>query len=121
MVAEGLVAARPSAGSRQLGWAYQALIERRSDLSNSGREKHKQARSHLCAYFGEMRELRSITVADAKDFARKLSTDFAVATASAHTRKIKHFFRDCVDRQLIEASPFADLKGGKEHNPARVM
>ena len=121
LAAVGLCDSRASLSSRSVGAAFQAVIDRRTDLSRSGREKLKQARQRLIDRFGADRDLRTINVADAKDFGRWLMSSYATATASAHIRKIKSFFVDCVDRGLIDESPFAKMKGSSEHNAARMV
>lgn len=121
LAAVGLVSAREaSTAGRKLGEVLQAIIDRRVDLSPSGKQKLVQARAKLIERFGASRDIRSITPAEARDFSRWLFHKHARATASAHIRKIKAMFADSVERRLIDVSPFAKIKGASEHNSERM-
>ena len=71
----------------------------------------KDSRRFLVAYFGENRELASITPGDADDYRRHLATKLGDNTVRRQCGRAKQFFKVAVRKRLIGESPFADMKG----------
>ncbi len=78
---------------------------------------------NLLACFGEGRELRSITEADAREFRTWLAKcgdinggPLAQTTVSRRTRRAKQVFKHAVDREWLRKSPFASQAGWNEIN-----
>lgn len=106
---------------RFLGAFLRGYIDGRKDIRENTKENLEQARRVLIEYFGERHSLRKLTPGDAIRWQRWLDSEkkFAVATISAHTRKVKSMFRVAVDDGLIDSNPFGSLKGFKESNVDR--
>lgn len=79
----------------------------------------KQARVKLVRFFGPERDIRKITVADAKDFKRAMSVGVSVAYTAKLVVLSRQFFADAVDRELLEKNAFAKVKPGSQRNPER--
>ncbi|MGE4002282.1 MAG: tyrosine-type recombinase/integrase, partial [Planctomycetaceae bacterium] len=91
------------------------------------------SRRNLLAFFGSDKPLRGVTVAEARDFERYLKTSarehrygdsgseepLDAATIRKRISNAKQFFGDALERGLIEANPFAALKGANVGNAAR--
>lgn len=103
------------------------LIDRfdasRGDVKKSTRATDKQTNESLLGWFGETRILRSISEADAEEWADTLRKDPKLAAATVAKRIIKAkavFARAVKPFKMLEASPFADLKAGNQENPSRI-
>lgn len=124
--------AKSDAG-RLLGPFLDAYIAGRSDCALNTIKNFKQCRRELCVYFGERHPLVAINAADAERWKRAMlarvvkpasnggpARTMAVATASKHVKRAKTMFAEAVSDKLLEANPFAKLKGGSECNPKRL-
>jgi integrase len=81
------------------------------------RRKHEQAIGHLVAIFGN-RSINTITVADAKAIAGKISAKYtgrklAKGTVAKRLQTIKQFGQWCCDAQYVDHNPFDSIKPGQ--------
>ncbi|HEX6983770.1 MAG TPA: site-specific integrase, partial [Planctomycetaceae bacterium] len=98
----------------------------RTDLKGATLDIYRQARRSLIAYFGEDRELRSVTAGDAKEWRRWLlergghrGGPLGSNTVAMRVSRAKAFFAAAVEKELIDRNPFAGLSGNVRGNPAR--
>ena len=94
-------------------------IARRTDLKPETLKAHRQARDKLVGFFGESKPIGSITAAEASDFKRARRKHDSVAYVSKQIQLARQFFKDAVERELLNRNPFAQVKGGSQKNPAR--
>jgi integrase len=80
------------------------------------------ARCDLLAFFGSDRPLASVTPGDARDFERWLGVERGLGRNTVRKRICiaNQFFRDAVDREILNRSPFRGLKGTVTSDPTRV-
>ena len=110
----GLVEASHSTRLGDLGSAY---LGRRSDLKPQTRRFLRLAMDRLTEHFGHDRLARTLTTADAADWRRHLlASGLSEATARTYARGVKQVFRDAMERELLEANPFAKLPSGTVAN-----
>ena len=113
----GLVKARESC---ELGQFIDSYIERRKDAKESTIKKWKSAKTHLVAFFGETRELRSINAGHSDEFRSYLyGQDHAENTARRYCGIAKQFFRAAMRSKLIEENPFIDQVAAIQANCKR--
>lgn len=113
----GLIPARKSA---LLGLFTQEYIDSRTDLKPGTRKALHTARNRLIRYFGDDKELRSITQADADNWLIWLKREkYADGTVGRCIRHAKAFFKSAVRAELIKASPFAHIKTSSSVNEDR--
>lgn len=106
-------------GSIPLGKMLNEYIDRRTDLKPGTLTTLKQTRDKLIAYFGANRPIGSITAAEAKDFKRHRRTSDSVGYVAKQVQIAKQFFKDAVDREILDRDPFAKIKAGSQKNPSR--
>ncbi len=106
-------------GAMPLKKMLDAYIARRTDIKLWSIKMLQQARNKLIGFFGEDKPIGTITVADAADFKRHVGNDVSTAYVAKLVMLSRQFFRDAVDRELLEKSPFARLKAGSQKNAAR--
>ena len=114
----GLVEARKAA---TLGAFTDAFIERRRpSVKPYTLANLKQCRGYLVGHFKESRDLRSITPADADDWAAAmLARPLAENTVRRATGRARQMFTDAIRRGLAEINPFADLPAAVRPNRGR--
>jgi len=117
LAAVGLVVPRDSSRLEDFLDRY---IRGRSDVAPSTLITYRQGKSSLVEFFGPGKLLHEITPGDADEFRYHLLKKYARATANRRVNHAKQFFTAAVRRQLLPASPFADVKGGGQENPERV-
>ena len=102
----------PQEEKPKLGEFIDNYISKRVDVKERTIINLKVARKHIVGYFGEARELASITQGDADDFRRSLlAKGLGENSARRICGRAKQFFRHAARHKLIEESPFADMKG----------
>jgi integrase len=106
-------------GAMPLKKMLDSYIARRTDMKLWSIKMLQQARNKLIGFFGEDKPIGTITVADAADFKRHVGNDVSTAYVAKLVMLSRQFFRDAVDRELLEKSPFARLKAGSQKNAAR--
>ena len=113
----GLIEARSTA---TLGPFIDAYIRRRSDVKPATRYTYQRARKKLIGYFGEARDLRTITAGDADDWRLHLLAEgLADNTVRKACSIAKQFARSAERKGLIDANPFTDLAGSVTANRSR--
>ncbi|NLE58497.1 MAG: tyrosine-type recombinase/integrase [Planctomycetes bacterium] len=119
----GLVEKRPESHSAvTLKEWIDRYIETRSDVKPSTRLIYDDARQKLLDYFGEDRQLRSITAGDADEFRLHLvGLGLAENTVRRRTGIAKQFFRAAVRKKVIADNPFADQKTCVHGNDKRKV
>jgi integrase len=119
----GLTAKRTEAAESTLGAFIDGYLAKRTDIKIRTRLNLDQVRRNLLAYFGAAKPLADITEGDADDwrlwmaqteekrdgkvFKRKLGEN----TVRRHCGRARQLFRAAVKRRLIQANPFAEMKG----------
>ena len=95
-----------------LGLFIDQYIDGRATIKETTKTNLRIARKHIVGYFGEDRELASITQGDADKFRESLvGKDLRDNTVRRVCGRAKQFFRAAARHRLIEESPFADMKG----------
>ncbi len=94
---------------------------RRGDVTDSTIEVWGHTRRNLVAFFGEAKNIRTITPQDADDWAAWLKADQKLAENTIRKRSqfAKRFFSVAVRRKLIPDDPFASLVGTVVSVPER--
>jgi integrase len=125
LVGVGLVSPRDAgeqlSALETVGGSLQAYLNRRTDAKPGTRVFYGHTVRNLCEFFGEGRQLGSVTPAEADDFRRWLQVNekLSAATVARRCGLAQQFFRDAVRRRLISANPFEGMKRGTNHNPER--
>jgi len=106
----GLVTARAVPQSSKLGQSLQAYLDGRADVKPATRIVYGQVIRDLNNFFGDHRELRSISAGEADDFkqsmiARKLSP----TTVYKRTKVARSLFLALRRRRLIDENPFESV------------
>lgn len=96
-----------------------AYIDRRDDVKASTKTIYCQAQRHLQSYFGCDRTITTITVADAIDFRRTIRKQYSEAFTAKLIIKARTFWRDAVDRKLVESNVFSKVQAGSQVNTAK--
>ncbi len=96
----------------RLGAFVDHHIETRPKLSDGGRRKLKQTRFKLVEFFGESKEIRSITESDGDAWRTWLLKSLSEATVKTHCGNAKGIFADAVKQKIIAESPMAQLSSG---------
>ena len=110
LAAVGLARRRSSA---LLGDYPAKYITTRRDLKPASVRKLDQTKGKLLAYFDAETLLRSITTNNAADWRVWLThQSIARATIKQHVGNAKTIFNEAVGRDLLQESPFRNLKGG---------
>ena len=73
----------------------------------------------MTGFFGEQRDLRSISEGDADDWRHALAEKYVDATLNKHIKRARQFCKSAVRKGLADKNPFADVKGGSEQNETR--
>jgi integrase len=123
LAAAGLVTPRTApapAPAVAIGPFIDGYLKRRTDLKQWTLRNLGTTRLWLVRFFGEGRDLRSVTRGDAQDFHRHVRAELAGATASGLLKRSRMIFEDAVARELIAANPFRGIKAGGQANPARA-
>lgn len=112
LVSLGLIADAGQRMSRSLGGFLDEYIRNRSDIEASTKTNLETARRWLVEYFGEDRELGSITPGEADDYREWLAAKGkqAANTVKRLCGRAKQFFRAAVRRRMIRENPFQDMK-----------
>ncbi|WP_013629960.1 tyrosine-type recombinase/integrase [Rubinisphaera brasiliensis] len=109
-IAEAGLLERRDHRDTRLGTYIDEFIRNRTDVKESTRTTWNRARNHLVSYFGESRDLRSITTGEAQDFYRRLQRDLADNTARRTAGICRQIFTDALDREIITKNVFASKK-----------
>ena len=120
LVRAGLCARRIVGGSQvvTLKSMLDAYVARRDDLKATTKTIYQHAQTQLQRYFGPDRVVGTITIAEAGDFRRSIRKQFAEATTAKIVIKARTFWRDAVDRKLVECNVFSKVYAGSQVNVA---
>jgi len=89
------------------------LTGRATELKSESSRKLGQTKTKLLEFFGERRDLRTITPQDASEWRQWLaSTNLSTATVKIHAGNAKTIFAEAERRELVTKSPFRHLRGG---------
>ena len=112
LVSLGLIADFGPKVSNSLGGFLDEYLASRVNLEASTRTNLKTARRWLVQYFGEDRELDSITPGEADNYREWLASKGKQApnTVKRLCSRAKQFFRAAFRRRLIRENPFQDMK-----------
>jgi integrase len=130
--AVGLIPKTEGQAAETLGAFWEAYFARRREVKPATLINWGHTRRNLLAFFGPDKLLREVTVAEARDFERLKTTarenrygdskkdePLGAATIRKRISNAKLFFGDALERGLIDANPFAKLKGASVSNAAR--
>jgi integrase len=108
---------------RLLGPFLTSYIDGRTDVKQTTRTNYLQTRRLLVEHFGEMKELSTITPADAERFQRWMISrkEMAEATVSKHSKRAKTMLHFAVKDRLLVESPFDEVKGGDESSKSKFF
>lgn len=111
LVKVGLIAPRQPVNSTSLANFLAGYLARRQENKPASRIVWGQVIRDLNAYFGDQKELKTVTPADALDFKAHLQgRKLAAATISKRLQHARMFFADALHRELIVKNPFIDVK-----------
>lgn len=85
------------------------FVAKRTDFSPSTKKGFATARLHMAARFAG-RTMESITVSDARQYARDMSQQFSSSHAKKLVERASQLFREAVDAKLLESNPFAGVR-----------
>ena len=109
LAAVGLVPRRESEASA-LGSFLKEYVSKRIDVKPATKEVWSQVTRNLREFFGEQRDLKTITEGDAEDFKLYLIGEgLASTTVAKRLQFARQFFRSAVKRKLIPSNPFAEV------------
>lgn len=120
--ATGIIASVATRETR-LGRFVDYYIENRTKVKESTKTTWKRTKKHLLEFFGEDRDVTTVTAGDAKDFRNYLvRRGMAENTIRRTTGIAKQFFEDCLDREMIARNPFKhrDLPTSTSGNTDRM-
>ena len=103
-----------------LGMFIDEYIAFREDVSERCRTNWRSSRASMVKFFGVARDLRSIGVGDADGWRQFIVNTDAEATVAGKVKHAKQFFKHALRKGLVDANPFAELKGGSQHNANRL-
>ena len=111
LAAAGLIPLRANRNRATLGAFLDQYIGSRCDAKPATIITLQQVRSDLVAFFGESRDLTSITPGQADNFRLFLIGERTLGENTVRRRmsRAKHFFRQAVRHRLIRENPFAEL------------
>lgn len=102
-----------------LGEFLDSYFSIRTDVKPLTQTTWKQTRRLLVEFFGEDRQIDSITQGDADEWRLFLVGRLAETTVRKRCAAAKQFFKFAVRKKLIPESPFEDLKSASLTNPSR--
>jgi integrase len=116
----GLVAARENPRRAMLSSFIDEYIAQRLDLKAGTRTVLEQSKIWLVRFLGEDRRMDGVTVADADAYrSHMIGSGLAKATVAKRCRYARHFFEVAKRRGIVDANPFAHIKGAVKGNPER--
>jgi integrase len=119
LVDAGLLEPRQKIQQWTLGAFIDDYIASRNDVEDRTHINWKSTRHKLTDYFGEDRDLTTITEGDAFEWRQHIAKENAPATLADHVKFAKAFFRHAVRKRILPSNPFADLRGAATHNSDR--
>jgi len=119
LAAVGLVQPRVKGTILTLRALVDKYLESRPDLAKNTVRNMRVEMARLLHCFGEDRDASTINVAEAEDFAARIKTDYAEATAGRLVKRCKQFFGAAVRRKMLSSNPFHEIKGSDSANDAR--
>lgn len=106
--------------SAKLGPFIETYITSRTEAASNTVRNWRNTKAKLVAFFGEERDLRSITPGDADDWRQRMVNDeLSEATISKAVKHAKQFLKAAVRKRLADANPFHELKAGGEKDASR--
>lgn len=79
----------------------------------------EQAKKRLVEFFGENRDVASITLAEAEAWAAALNEKYAPATAGRTIKRARQFFKAALRNKVIAENVFIDVKASGQANKER--
>ncbi|MEX0704122.1 MAG: phage integrase SAM-like domain-containing protein [Planctomycetales bacterium] len=97
-------------------------IAKRKDVKRNTLIVWGHVRRNLIEFFGAKKPLRDVTPGDADDWKRWLASDQGLGsnTICKRCQFAKMFFRAAVKHRLLDANPFAEIRGKVQGNPSRA-
>jgi integrase len=105
----------------RLGPFLGAYICGRTDLKRGTLLDMGRSQSYLIEFFGEGKDMRTITPGDADAWLLWLRERVARATAGRAVGRARQFFKAAVRRKLIPENPFTDVKALPQTNESRKV
>jgi len=118
LVATGIVAARQQHTPVPIHSFLDSFVESRRHAKPATKEIWQQPIRNLKAFFGESRDITTITEEDAENFKGYLhDQDLACTTVAKRLQFTRGFFKFAVKRKLLTANPFDDVSEVAVGNP----
>ena len=117
LAAVGLIGERNNA---TLGGFIREYIVGRTDLKPRSIIGLEQARTRLLGFFAADLPLRSLTAANADQWAIWLKNKYAEATVSRTIKRARQFYTSARRSRLVEENPFEHVKCGRMDNPDKL-
>lgn len=110
-----------NAGAGSLKWLLGQFNSAKLKVKKSTRVSWGHTQRNLIEFFGESKDIGSITEADAEKWAEWIEADQELSQPTAHKRcgNAKQFFAFAKKSRLIDSNPFAGLKSGNLANRGR--
>ncbi len=110
----------PERAKAILGEFLDRYFRKRIDVMPSTQVVWRHTHRNLIDFFGADKPLRQITRSDADEWRLSLvAQDLADSTIGKRCKFAKQFLADAVKQELIDANPFAELRGTSAANPER--
>ncbi len=107
----GLIPKREEPAQTELRPFLESYIEGRNDLKPASKTAMGLVVNDLTGFFGDSREVASITPGEADDFKQYLiGRNLAQTTIHKRLKYVRSLFRAMQRRNLITSNPFADVK-----------
>ena len=103
-----------------LGGLIRSAIASKPNWKPSTKEKHTICGDHLITFFGDDRDLRTISEADAGRWREAMLQNLARSTVAKMVKQARFFFKQAVADNVLESNPFSAVKAGSEVNSERL-
>jgi integrase len=115
-----LVQPREAAAVVTLADLVRRFVEH-ADVKTSTRLVYKQGTDSLIRFFGAAEPLDRITPARADDWRKSIASECAPATQAKRAIVARQLFRKAVRWQMLNSSPFAEVRTGSQANETRCV
>lgn len=121
LVSAGIAQPRALTGLTHLGKYFADYIVRRTDLKQNSILNLRKCRTAATEYFGEGREMATITRGDVRDWKRKLRESYAEATVAGNLKRLRQLFADAIDHEVVAKNPVVGISPGSMSNAKRMF
>jgi len=113
----GLTEPRQSATLGDFAALY--IEQRTPESAESTIKNFRQVERLLNKHLGKDSIMRAITEGQADEWRQAVANDYAEATLNKHVKRARQIFKAALRCRVVDANPFAEVKGGSETNDER--